>query len=131
MGKRGSMFMLLSDGMRDTYEMRNVVNLGLSVGLLPVANRELLCTRSPSPACGRELPPGGSLGARGKITYRATDFRGARYEAPSGRGLREAVGEPAYIGTMIFFRFFKPTAKPQFEFYSHFIGLMPPLVSTT
>lgn len=35
-------------------------------------------------------------------------------KAPSERGLREAVGEPAYIGIMIFFRFFKPTVKLQF-----------------
>ena len=34
--------------------------------------------------------------------------------APSGRGLREAVGEPAHVWVMVFFWLFKRTDKLQF-----------------
>jgi hypothetical protein len=68
-------------------------------------NIDLSARVLPHPPAGGSSLPEGALGARGKITYRATDFRGARYEAPSGRGLREAVGEPAHVWVMVFFCF--------------------------
>jgi hypothetical protein len=38
--------------------------------------------------------------------------------APSGRGLREAVGEPAHVWVMVFFWLFKRTDKLQFKYFA-------------
>ena len=49
-------------------------NLGLSVGLLTETRIKPLCTRTPSPACGRELPPGGSLRSAGQNHLSGNEF---------------------------------------------------------
>ena len=75
---------------RDTSlcdEADSISNLGLSVSLV-TAERENRYTRVllHPPAGGSSLPEG-AIGARARITCRATDFRGVRIEAPSPRGL--------------------------------------------
>ena len=56
-----------------------------------VTRFQALCTHSPSPACGRELPPGGSLGGRGQKNCREKGFpQGTRIRLPPGGSCREA-----------------------------------------